>query len=175
MTPIEEAIGQVEHLYRSITGRQTPSNGKPYAPIPPEIDAGRHVEEQLGRLLELVRESLATPAPPPWMPPVSVHVDDKELVVQVDLAGVPRESIKVSVAGDAITVSGTRPPPWSSNTVDERLRYSERPFGPFLRSVTMPAGVAMGDLRATLTDGVLVVRASRKAEMRTEPQAVPVM
>jgi len=50
MTGIDEAIHRLEGLYRTVTGKDAPVSDTPYAAIPPEKDAVRHVEEQLDRL-----------------------------------------------------------------------------------------------------------------------------
>ena len=56
MVEIEEAIGQVENLYRTVTGRELPQQDT--VPIPPERDPADYVNEQVERLL------CALPPPP---------------------------------------------------------------------------------------------------------------
>src|SRR4051812_22811436 len=56
MMGIDEAIGQVENLYRAVTGKDFPQSETPYAPIPAEQDPAAHVKEQMDRLLTALSE-----------------------------------------------------------------------------------------------------------------------
>ena len=55
---IEDTTGQVTRLYRAITGRDVPVSDAPYAPIPAAKDPVQHVEEQLARLLDVLRSTV---------------------------------------------------------------------------------------------------------------------
>lgn len=175
LAPIEETIQKVERLYQSVTGHEAPrSNGEPYAPIPPEADATRHVEESLARLLELVQTSFAPARGPSWRPPLTLREERGERVLELDLPGVSRDSLSVVLSGDVVTVSGHRQPPDALEAADGRVHSSERLFGPFERSVQLPGGVAAGDVRAKLTEGVLEVRVPKSNHPEWEPRNVPV-
>lgn len=165
MNGIDEAITQVERLYRSITGREAASTETPYAPIPPEREPQEYVEMQLDRLLEALGPARAEPS---FVPPIGVMETAQELVVHVDVPGVPRDAIEVSVDSNAIVVSGRRPPMTNgAHTNGEgrahHPRVSERPFGAFRRVISMPTGVAPEQASALLRDGVLEVRVPRGA------------
>ena len=90
MIEIDDAIRQVETLYRTVTGREVPQSETAYAPIPPENDPQRHVETQIERLLA----AMGRPALPErgWTPPIEVWESGTEIVVWIELAGVPRSA-----------------------------------------------------------------------------------
>jgi hypothetical protein len=71
---IDHAIGQVERLYRSLTGREAPPiRENPYAIIPPEKVPEEHVQEQVDRLVETLTEfSGGSGALEGWKPPISM-------------------------------------------------------------------------------------------------------
>src|SRR5215471_18036205 len=106
MIEIDDAIRQVETLYRTVTGREAPQTETPYAPIPPENDPQRHVELQIERLLA----AMPQPQLPgrTWTPAIEVWESQTEIVVRVELAGVPREAIDIAVAQNLLSVSGRR-------------------------------------------------------------------
>ncbi len=162
MNGIDEAITQVERLYRSITGREAPSTEPPYAPIPPEREPHQYVELQLDRLIEALGPGRAEPS---FAPAIGLQESAQELVVHVDLPGVPRDAIEVSVDSNALVVSGRRPRATNGhengNGSAHRARREERSFGAFRRSIPLPTGVAPEQASALLRDGVLEIRVPR--------------
>src|SRR5579859_2870172 len=120
---IEEAIGRMENLYRTVTGQSPPAEGA-HAPIPVERDPSQFVEEQLDRLLALLSPLERQAASAAWSPPLSVWESETEFLICIDLPGVARKDVEVSVQGDALTVRGSRPVAYVK---DYQLRASERP------------------------------------------------
>jgi len=153
---IDRAIGQMERLYRLVTGRDAPPSQSVYAPIPAERDPGEHLDEQVDRLLHLLEERGVTDLQiPAWSPPASVWENENEIVVRLDLPGVPKDHVEITFENDALQVRGYRPPP-----TEARLRFQqgEAPVGRFQRTLLLTAVERTGDPRAQLRDGVLEVR-----------------
>jgi HSP20 family molecular chaperone IbpA len=161
---IEETIGQVEHLYRALTGKPAPQlDGTAYAPIPPEKDPVQHVQDQierLGRVLSMPAAGLRA-GTPAWTPAVSIWESSAEVIVCVDLPGIARERLDVRIEGNLLVVAGDvlAPPPNG-----RRLVMSERPLGPFHRAVPLPAGLRTSEMSAQLSGGILEVHIPREPE-----------
>jgi HSP20 family protein len=171
---IEEAIGKVEDLYRAVTGNPPPREG--YSPpIPVERDPTRFVEEQVDRLLSMLSPSSPEAPTFAWSPPVSVWENDREFVVSADLAGVSRNDVEVKVQDNRLTISGRRPAAFSN---DHRLRASERPFGPFHRTVLLPPAVrgreAEVPIDARMRDGELEIRVVKEGTAAEGPKKINV-
>lgn len=93
--------------------------------------------------------------------------------VAVDLPGVAREDVDVTVAGRTLTIAGER----KQEEVPEgagRLR-SERPLGRFERTIDLPDQIDVQGVVAHMQDGVLTIELptpararGRKIEIRTE-------
>jgi HSP20 family protein len=149
---LDASIRQVERLYESVTGESAPVADKPYSPIPPEVDALQYVEEQVERLWETM--GAVPPAVVTWAPRVCVQQQGEELVVEVEVPGIPREAMEVVVAPHVLTISGERAPVAGTHA-------SERHYGAFQRSVSLPADAKLDALTAQLRDGVLEVRVLR--------------
>ncbi len=159
MTDIDRTIEGVEQLYRSLTGRP-PGNGEaPHEMIPPEVDPARYLEKQMDRLLTLL--GTARQEPRPWTPPLSLWEADDAYVAVVDLPGVPKESVKVSVAGQGLMIQAMRPE--REVAQGARIRYAEHPVGPCLRHVPLPADAALEQVEARVIDGSLLLRVPRTA------------
>lgn len=167
---VDSAIQKVEHLYRQVTGRAAPAPADtPYAAIPAERDPIEYVEEQMVRLSQaltgVVRvEPAETPA---FTPAVSLWEDADGYVLCVDLPGVLRSSLTISVAGGAIEVSGERCAP--RDVSGAQLRFTERLGGRFRRMIALPPNANATELRADLRDGVLSIHVPRSTAARPIP------
>jgi HSP20 family protein len=172
---IEQTIDRVEKLYSAVTGARPPqmTNG-PHAPIPPETDPVRHVENQLVRLLasleRLSQTVSSSTQPPPWSPRLCAWETEQSFEIAVEVPGVSREEIEVSVDERLLTIRGSRRMPWGDR--QPRGFESEMPFGPFIRTLTLPVRAEQDKVAVQLRDGVLAIRvprAPRDESTRTIP------
>ncbi len=76
--------------------------------------------------------------------------------MEVDLPGLKAEEIELKVDGDWLLIRGRRVPKVRNG---KRAR-TERPSGSFLRQFPLPAD-AQGEIRATLSNGVLEMHVPR--------------
>ena len=164
---IDTTIASVERLYRAVSGRT--ANGVETAPIPPEKDVAKHVDEQVDKLLGALTKVPARAAPvaprpvvPAWAPPVSIFSRKDEVIITVDLPGVSRDDVTVTATPLAVAVSGRRPIPF--NEAETRVNRAESPLGAFRREIPLPPDVSVTELTASLKDGVLELRAPRAAK-----------
>ena len=159
---VDSTIGKIEQLYQSVTGREAPPTGEaPYAPIPPEKDPQQHVEEQLDRLLGALSSGRGMAVPRTWTPCISVLESTKEVVFCVDLPGVSRDAVTLSLTQGWLEVSGERHLPSSPAGNDLQLRWVEGFVGPFRRVVPLPQGAQADRLEAKLQNGILEIRIPR--------------
>ena len=172
---VDTAIEQVERLYRSVTGRDAPQlKEEPYATIPPEKAPAEHVQEQVDRLVETLSEfSVGARMEPEWKPQIGVGESQGELLILVDLPGVDREAVQLTVTRGIVEVHGTRPMKREARDSDFKLKYVEHPFGKFRRSIPLPIAAKADQLRAELRNGVLEIRVPKEAGS-TEVKTVPV-
>src|SRR5262245_56564759 len=138
MNEIDDAIGKVEALYRTLTGRDAPQLDVPYAPIPAERDPARHVQEQMERLNLMLGGAVSEPAlaTTTFTPALSMWEGQNELLIAIDLPGVTRDQVEVGLQGNVVVVTGRRVPP--ETVVDStrlRPRANEQPFGTFRRII----------------------------------------
>jgi HSP20 family protein len=171
---LDETIEQVESLYQSVTGQKAPPVvPTPYAAIPPEKDPQVHVGEQIERLLSSLTEVAQRPLPGPiWAPPLWMCHGQDQLLISVDLPGVPRNALRVRVLNGVLEISGTRTPPVTDG--QRWSRYAEQRFGAFRRWIPMPGDVAVDRVQAQLKDGVLMVQVPRAASSTLEGKDIEV-
>ncbi len=90
-----------------------------------------------------------------WSPRVDVFEKDNRLVTKVDLPGVKKEDVTVEVTDGHLALSGQRQR--ESEEKKDDVYRSEREYGSFYRTVPLPEGVKLEDVKATFADGVLEV------------------
>ena len=100
-----------------------------------------------------------------WVPAVDVYeTDDHALVVSVELPGIDSKDLSVALENGVLTIEGER-------TIDtevdrERWYRSERAYGAFRRSFTLPRTVDAGAVTAEHKNGTLRVRLPLKEEAK---------
>jgi HSP20 family protein len=102
-------------------------------------------------------------------PMVDVSYDDEAVYIDVDLPGLRKDAVTVSMRGtQAVEIAGRRP---AVNEAGRERSASERFVGEFRRVVPIPefVEVAIDQVSATMEEGVLRIRLSRRdaAQKRT--------
>jgi HSP20 family protein len=90
-----------------------------------------------------------------WQPRVDVFERDGRLVTKVDLPGMKKEDVTVQVTDGQLALSGERK--HETEETKDNVYRSERQYGSFYRTVPLPQGVKLEDVKATFADGVLEV------------------
>ena len=99
-----------------------------------------------------------------WNPAVDVYEDGDRYHVHVDLPGMQRADIAITVKGDTLTISGEKKR--EKDTKEEDYYRAERYYGKFSRSLTLPSTVDAGKIEAKYKDGVLEVHIPKTEEAR---------
>lgn len=92
----------------------------------------------------------------PWQPSVDVYELEEEIHVVVDLGGVERDRVQVTLDGEILHVRGWRKDPAPRKRV--RLHQIEIDHGFFERAIRVDPPVDRDRLEATYRDGFLRVR-----------------
>ena len=95
------------------------------------------------------RESSATH----WVPNTDVYVTDEGLVIKVELAGMRRDDLELTVDGNRLTISGYRPD--GCRTAKCSFLLMEINYGAFESVIELPSGFDLGQARASYQNGFL--------------------
>ena len=85
-----------------------------------------------------------------FTPAIDLEEKDNQYLVTVDLPGMKKEEIKIELSDNVLNISGER-----TRESKAEGRYTERSYGKFLRSVTLPAHVSPDKVQAQFENGVL--------------------
>jgi len=90
--------------------------------------------------------------------------DKDNVVVRAELPGMKKEEIEVSVHDGCLTLSGERK---SEQKTDEGSAHrSERFFGRFQRTISLPTPVCVDKVKAQYKDGILSVTLPKAEEAK---------
>lgn len=109
-----------------------------------------------------------------WRPAVDVVEEDDAFVLTAELPGMERDDVEVEVESDVLRIRGDK------EEVSERegeegewsYRVSERSFGSFSRSFTLPRSVEAGRIEAAFRNGVLEIRMPKREVARGRKIAI---
>ena len=97
-----------------------------------------------------------------WAPAVDIfETADREYVIKAELPEMRREDISVTFENNVLTLEGERQPDPTLN-----FHRTERAYGRFIRSFTLPVTVDGNRINATYKDGVLTVRVPQREEAK---------
>ena len=97
-----------------------------------------------------------------WYPAADVFENESEYTVAVDLPGIDRATLDISVDDNRLAIRGTKP---GLGTTQHRV---ECPRGKFLRTFSVPASVDQNDIKAEYKDGVLQVHLPKRPERKSQ-------
>ena len=96
-----------------------------------------------------------------WIPAADLYETEKEYSIAVDLPGIEREALEISLDDNRLLIRGERV---LENEGEHRV---ERPQGRFMRKFGVPASVDQKAIAAEYRDGVLYLRLPKLSEQKT--------
>lgn len=102
------------------------------------------------------RASMSVRGQGPWRPPIDVFETDDAIEIVAEIAGMDREHIDITLAGDIVSIRGHRP---DATTCDHRSFHEARiPYGAFAADVFLPQAIDSDGASAEYNNGFLKVR-----------------
>ncbi len=105
-----------------------------------------------------------------WIPPVDILEGKDAIHLFMELPGVRKEDVAISVQDETITIKGGKHR--DSESSDEQYLVNERRYGSFERSFALPSNVNRDKIDASLKDGILKVTLAKVKE--SEPKKIEI-
>ena len=136
----------------------------PQSDLSAALDRLTNMRAEMDRVFESTVGSFSrSPAPlSRWNPAVNVYQDKDRFTVVVELPGLKKEEIEISLHDDTLTIAGERKREESS----EQEFLTERLYGKFQRSLTLPTAVDAEKVKASYKDGLLQVELPKAEEAK---------
>jgi HSP20 family protein len=135
------------------------------------------IQSEINRLFETLlrlRGGEATPDST-WSPGADVAETELDLIVEIDLPGVPADSLHVYAESGSLVLKGRRDAHESAAIDDSEVLHDEREYGPFQLIVPLYAAVNTHKAQATLNQGVFRAVLPKVPNRRGTPVAIPVI
>lgn len=107
-----------------------------------------------------------------WTPAVDIAEQENEYIVTMDLPGVAKEDVTISLESNILTIRGERKQ--EKEVKNKSLHRVERTYGSFQRSFTLPTTVKSDKIDALFKDGVLQVTLPKSEEAKPKQIEVKV-
>lgn len=142
--------------------------------MPPESDDPiRQIQREVERIFRnlVYHRPLASHfCDPAWSPAADLVVSERSARVIVELAGVPRERIRVQLRGATLEISGRRNPPAPRS--GNHYHRAEIWFGDFRRTVELPWVADENQVEARYRDGLLEIHLVAAAPAERTPVSI---
>ncbi len=105
-------------------------------------------------------------------PAVDVAETDKDFTITAELPGMEEKDIEVSVSGGVLVLKGEKRQ--EKEEKDKNYYLSERSYGEFQRSFTLPDGIDRDKINAEFGKGVLKITLPKSAEAQKQQKKIEV-
>jgi HSP20 family protein len=132
----------------------------------PELTLFGPLQREVDRLLNDFTRGTGGNGSSMLMPSIDVSETDKEIEVTVDLPGLERKDVDISLENDVLTIRGEKKIESKSDekagedgkdAKEKTYHVAERSYGVFYRVIQLPPGIDPSKVQATMSKGVLKV------------------
>ena len=107
-----------------------------------------------------------------WAPAIDISENKDDLMVNVEVPGMKKEDIKVTLQDGILTVKGERKQ--DKEEKDKSFHRVERSYGSFCRSFTLPTTVQGDKIKANYKDGILMIALPKVEEVKPKEISIDV-
>lgn len=162
MQSLEKGLDEVRALFERVTGAPAPEvDPRFFLPFPPGVDPVAFALDEVSRIKKALDDSqpARTQTRPAWVPAANVFAGENQIRFTLDVPGVAKEDISVTVNGQELVIRGERRAGNFNGTVQPMV--VERPWGAFERRFPLPPWCDPGKVRARYENGTLEIGVTR--------------
>jgi len=97
-------------------------------------------------------------------PRADVEESDKDYTVTVEVPGIDKKDLKLHLEDNRLTISGEKKQ--SKEVKDSNYICSERSYGGFQRTFSLPNSVKVSDIKAEYKDGIVKIKVPKSEEAK---------
>lgn len=106
-----------------------------------------------------------------WRPSADISETDDSFEVRVELPGVTKDDVHISVKDSLLTIKGEKRQEATDDSKD--YRRVERRYGSFERRFSLPPKVEADNIKADFKDGVLTLSIPKPEDVK--PKEIPIV
>jgi len=126
-----------------------------------ELDA---IQEQMNKLFEGSKKQSSSDFGS-WIPSADISEDDNNYQIMVDLPGIPKDKIDISVSGNTLTLRAERK---EKKETKQNYYRAERAVGFFERQFTFNHDIDDSKVTASYKDGVLEIKLPKQKQDKSK-------
>ncbi len=107
-----------------------------------------------------------------WRPAVDIVENDDDYVAKVEIPGVKKEDVKITMENNILTIRGEKAQ--EKKEKDSNYHRVERYYGSFRRSFELPGSVKSDKIDVEYKDGILTIRMPKEETAKTKQIEVTV-
>jgi HSP20 family protein len=130
------------------------------------------VRDEMNRLFDTSLRRHGGTSEDAFVPAMDIVEEKDNFLVKVDLPGLSKEDVSVSIQDGFLTIKGERK--YDAEKKETNYYHRERVHGTFSRSLQLPTRIDAGKVLATFRDGVLHVTLPKSEEAKPKEIKVDV-
>jgi HSP20 family protein len=131
----------------------------------PESTVFGTLQREIDRLFDdFSRFGLAPQRTADLVPDIDVHETDRTFEVTVEMPGLERGDVEISLDDDILTIRGEKKIEADRSDEKGRRHITERAYGTFFRAIQLPMRVEPSNVEATMANGVLKITIPKPAQ-----------
>ena len=167
MQTIDQAFQEVCRLHEQLAHAPVPEIGpQAFLPFPPGVNPLSYAIEEVAQLKRMYDGAQAALSQAQqqvtWVPRANLHASESNLLFHVELPGVSKDDVSVTVSQGELIVRGQR----RAASVDAALKpmVVEQPWGAFERRFPCPPWCDPEKIQAKYSQGILEIQLTRLDE-----------
>lgn len=142
-----------------------------WSPLKEIEEIRKEMDRLFEEFLSPVRRRRAVSTEGVISPNVDIFERGREVVIQVELPGVNKEEVDLTITDDRLIIKGEIKKPEGISEDDYIL--NERSYGPFSRTINLPSDVDKSSVKANIKNGLLEIVVLRKEESKPREIKIP--
>jgi HSP20 family protein len=107
-----------------------------------------------------------------WVPAIDVEESEDAFIIRAEMPGLKKEDVKVSLVNNILTLSGEKKKEEKKD--QHKYHRTERMYGMFQRSFSLPQIYQANKIEANFKDGILVITVPKTEEAKPKEIAIQV-
>jgi HSP20 family protein len=107
-----------------------------------------------------------------YFPHIDISDDEKNIYVEAEIPGVKKENVKVTLQDNILTITGEKKKEIEEK--DKKLFRSERVYGSFTRSFTLPEDINPDTVDAKFENGILNITISKSQPKKASEKFIEI-
>ena len=103
-----------------------------------------------------------------WMPPVDIAEDKDKITLTAELPGFHEDQVEIEMEAAVLTIRGERKFEEEKEGDGRNYHRVERAYGQFVRSFTLPNNVERDNIKASFSNGLLVIEMPKREEAKAK-------